>query len=131
MRPAASTAISGCEASWDDGRVLTLMPRCQACVPGSWTLTKTRAWSASCGGSLTQITAAQPAVGWTAMDGERSAPGMLLKSVSCVVVSMAGRGVGRTQAAVAAPMLGDAATTGAAAGAGSVQAVRYPTRSTM
>src|SRR5580765_2134519 len=103
---------SGYEANWEDSRVFTLMPGCQARVWASCTLTKTRALSGSCGGSLAQITAAHPSVGWTATDGERSAPGILLRLVNWVVVSIAGRGVGRTHATAEVAALGATASTG-------------------
>src|SRR4051794_24232219 len=107
------------------------MPGCQACVRGSWTLTKTRALRGVCGGTLAQITAAQPSVGWMAIEGDRSAPGILLRLVNCVVVAIAGRGVGRTQASVVAGVPGAPALTATDARTGMLQAVRQHANSSI
>jgi hypothetical protein len=65
-------------------------------------LTNTVAFSGSSGGTLDQIAAAQPSVGWTATLGARSLPGMFEKLIRSVVVSTAGRGVGLVQGVEAA-----------------------------
>src|SRR4051812_8407442 len=108
-------ATSGLEAKEEAGAVETPMPGCQTWLRGSWTLTNTVAFSESSGGTLAQIAAAQPSVGCTATLGALSLPGILEKLIRSVVVSTAGRGVGRTQGAAASRSSAPCAPTGWAA----------------